>query len=130
MRLRSASCTAVGRSLIPNCAADEILGVLVHIHTHKIPGGDVDVSYSLRRYAMHLSPIETALNMHVPAPAADLHTYGFPPGYFIIKNVANDRLLDVQSDEVEDGTPVILWPETETSLVEGTVILESYSVQL
>ena len=57
--------------------------------------------------------------MHVPPSSADLHTYGFPPGYFIIKSVATDRLLDVQSDEVEDGTPIILWPETETSLVEG-----------
>jgi DDB1- and CUL4-associated factor 11 len=68
---------------------------------------------------MHLSPIETAFNMDVVPPSADLHTYGFPPGYFTIKNVATSRLLDVQSDEVEDGTPVILWPETETSLVEG-----------
>ncbi|EKM61355.1 uncharacterized protein PHACADRAFT_85198 [Phanerochaete carnosa HHB-10118-sp] len=49
---------------------------------------------------------------------ADLRTYGFPPGYFIIKNVATGRLLDVESDLIEDGTPLILWPETETSLVE------------
>lgn len=50
---------------------------------------------------------------------ADLHTYGFPAGYFVVKNVANGRLLDVQSDLVEDGTPLILYPESETSLVEG-----------
>ncbi len=71
---------------------------------------------------MHLSPIETALNMQLTnTPVdADLHTYGFPAGYFIIKNAATDRLLDVQSDLVEDGTPLILYPETESSLVEGT----------
>ncbi|THH00687.1 hypothetical protein EW026_g1896 [Hermanssonia centrifuga] len=59
---------------------------------------------------MHLSPIETALNMQLTnTPVdADLHTYGFPAGYFIIKNAATDRLLDVQSDLVEDGTPLIL----------------------
>lgn len=68
---------------------------------------------------MHLSPVETALNMQLPPLSADLQTYGFPAGYFVIKNLANDRLLDVESDMVEDGTPLILWPETETSLVEG-----------
>ena len=50
---------------------------------------------------------------------ADLCTYGFPAGYFIIKNVASDRYLDVDSDMVEDGTRLILYPPTETSLVEG-----------
>lgn len=68
---------------------------------------------------MHLSPVDTALNMQLTPMDADLHTYGFPPGYFVIKNVATDRLLDVESDVIEDGTPLILWPETETSLVEG-----------
>ena len=68
---------------------------------------------------MHLSPVETALNMQLAPLSADLQTYGYPAGYFVIKNLANDRLLDVESDMVEDGTPLILWPETETSLVEG-----------
>lgn len=70
---------------------------------------------------MHLSPIEVSLNMQLTSPPmeADLHTYGFPPGYFIIKNVATDKLLDVESDMVEDGTPLILFPGTESSLVEG-----------
>lgn len=57
--------------------------------------------------------------MQLPPPSADLQTYGFPAGYFVIKNLATNRLLDVESDMVEDGTPIILWPETETSLVEG-----------
>lgn len=69
---------------------------------------------------MHLSPIDTALNMQLTPMDADLQTYGFPPGYFVIKSVASERLLDVQSDLVEDGTPIILYPETEKSLVEGT----------
>ena len=45
--------------------------------------------------------------------------FGFPPGYFVIRSLATGRLWDVSSDEVEDGTPVILWPEKEQSLVEG-----------
>ncbi|KAI0094306.1 hypothetical protein BDY19DRAFT_880903 [Irpex rosettiformis] len=47
-----------------------------------------------------------------------LETYGFPSGYFVIKNIATNRLLDVQSNGVEDGTGLILWPENESSLVE------------
>jgi len=37
----------------------------------------------------------------------------------VIRSVATDRLWDVSSDEVDDGTPVILWPQKEQSLVEG-----------
>lgn len=37
----------------------------------------------------------------------------------MIRSVATGRLWDISSDEVEDGTPVILWPEKEQSLVEG-----------
>ncbi len=68
---------------------------------------------------MHLSPVDTAFNMQLTPMEADLHTYGFPSGYFIIKNVASNKVLDVQGDMVEDGAPVILYRETETSLVEG-----------
>lgn len=50
---------------------------------------------------------------------ADLNTYGFPAGYFVIKNVVSNRHLDVDSDMVEDSTRLILWPPTETSLVES-----------
>ena len=68
---------------------------------------------------MHLSPVDDALNIQLTPMDADLHTYGFPSGYFVIKNVATNRLLDVQSDMVEDGTHIILYLETEGSLVEG-----------
>jgi len=44
---------------------------------------------------------------------------GFPPGYFIIRSVGCDRVLDVTSDEIEDGTEVALWLEKEKSLVES-----------
>jgi WD repeat-containing protein 23 len=50
---------------------------------------------------------------------ADIQTFGFPPGYFIIRSVATGRFLDVTEDEIEDGTEIILWPEKETSLVES-----------
>ncbi|KAF7965183.1 hypothetical protein HWV62_45256, partial [Athelia sp. TMB] len=49
---------------------------------------------------------------------ADLQTFGFPPGYFVIRSVGADRLWDVGNDDVEDGTEIILWPEKEKSLVE------------
>jgi hypothetical protein len=44
---------------------------------------------------------------------------GFPEGYFVIRSVASNRLLDVACDEVEDGTALLLWPEKEYSLVES-----------
>lgn len=50
---------------------------------------------------------------------ADIQAFGFPPGYFIVRSVATDRLLDVTEDEIEDSTEIILWPEKETSLVES-----------
>ena len=55
-------------------------------------------------------------------------TNGFPEGYFVIKSMANDRVLDVAGDLVEDGTEVILWPETESSLVESkfSVVCQSF----
>jgi hypothetical protein len=45
---------------------------------------------------------------------------GFPPGYFVIRSLANGRMLDVEMDKAADGTPVLLWPEKESSLVEST----------
>lgn len=45
--------------------------------------------------------------------------HGFPEGYFVIRSVASDRLLDVALDDVEDGTEVLLFPEKEHSLVES-----------
>ena len=44
---------------------------------------------------------------------------GFPAGYFVIRSVATNRLLDVTMDEIEDGTEIGLWPEKEKSLVES-----------
>ncbi|KAJ7664936.1 hypothetical protein B0H17DRAFT_1091237 [Mycena rosella] len=49
---------------------------------------------------------------------ADLETFGFPPGYFIVRSVASNRLFDVSMDGIEDGTEVVLWPEKDTSIVE------------
>ncbi|KAJ7665090.1 hypothetical protein DFH06DRAFT_1186604 [Mycena polygramma] len=48
-----------------------------------------------------------------------LETYGFPPGYFVIRSVASQRLLDVSMDDIEDGTEVLLWPEKDSSIVES-----------
>ena len=51
-------------------------------------------------------------------------THGFPPGYFTVKSVASNRLLDVAGDAIEDGTDVLLWVEKEKSLVESKIIIE------
>jgi hypothetical protein len=45
--------------------------------------------------------------------------HGFPSGYFIIKSVASNRVLDVAGDAIEDGAEVLLWLEKEKSLVES-----------
>ncbi|KAF8640942.1 hypothetical protein AX17_000589 [Amanita inopinata Kibby_2008] len=45
--------------------------------------------------------------------------HGFPPGYFVVKSVACNRVLDVAGDGIEDGTGILLWPEKEKSLVEA-----------
>jgi len=50
---------------------------------------------------------------------ADIDSSGFPTGYFIVKSVASNRLLDVTMDDIEDGTEIALWPEKEKSLVES-----------
>ncbi|CAE6470404.1 unnamed protein product [Rhizoctonia solani] len=42
---------------------------------------------------------------------------GFPTGYFVIKNCANGRLLDVATNSAQDGTQVVLWDAKENSLV-------------
>lgn len=55
----------------------------------------------------------------VMTQTADIDNTGFPPGYFIIRSVASDKLLDVTWDEIEDGTEIALWPEKEKSLVES-----------
>jgi len=49
----------------------------------------------------------------------DPESTGFPVGYFVIRSVAANRLLDVALDEIEDGTEICLWPEKESSLVES-----------
>ncbi|KAI0319055.1 hypothetical protein OF83DRAFT_1112585 [Amylostereum chailletii] len=45
--------------------------------------------------------------------------HGFPHGYFIIRSVASDRLLDIAGDTSDDGAELHLWPEKEKSLVES-----------
>ncbi|KZT02499.1 WD40 repeat-like protein [Laetiporus sulphureus 93-53] len=66
-----------------------------------------------------LTPAEAAANSQIAPMDADLHTYGFPAGYFIIRSAATNRVMDVEMSWVEDGTNVILYTETETSLVES-----------
>lgn len=57
---------------------------------------------------------------------ADLQTYGFPAGYFVVRSIASNRLLDIEGDGIEDGSEVLLWPEKEKSLVESVSSCSSY----
>ncbi|KAG5647679.1 hypothetical protein DXG03_008402 [Asterophora parasitica] len=50
---------------------------------------------------------------------AGIETHGFPVGYFIVRNTATHRVLDVTGDGMEDGTEIILWSDNDTSLVES-----------
>ena len=54
---------------------------------------------------------------------APLNDDGFPAGCFVIRSLSSGRMLDVCSDSVRDGAPVILWPEKDSSLVEGKSLL-------
>lgn len=48
-----------------------------------------------------------------------IDNFGFPMGYFVIKSIATGRVLDVEGSKTDDAVELILWPEKETSLVEG-----------
>ncbi|PPQ79894.1 hypothetical protein CVT25_002950 [Psilocybe cyanescens] len=50
---------------------------------------------------------------------SDIDISGFPAGYFVIRSVGTNRLLDVTLDDIEDGTEIALWSEKEKSLVES-----------
>jgi hypothetical protein len=69
------------------------------------------------------SPPSSLISMIVQNP-----THGFPLGYFVIRSVATNRLLDVNHDDMRDGAHLILWPEKESSLVQG--LLQSICLRL
>ena len=56
---------------------------------------------------------------YTPPASGMNNNYGFPNGYFVIRSIATGNLLDVARDKVDDGTEIVLWPEKESSLVEG-----------
>lgn len=82
---------------------------------------DTLILYNYPSSSFHCTAIANAPDKHpeLSHQYTMAHLLGFPPGYFVIRSVATGRLWDVSSDEVEDGTPVILWPEKERSLVES-----------
>lgn len=53
-----------------------------------------------------------------PLLDVELNSYGFPQGYFILRSIGTGRVLDLCQGIKDDGTSIILWPATETSLVE------------
>lgn len=62
-----------------------------------------------------IDPPPYSANMALSAES----NYGFPSGYFVIRSLSVGRLFDIELDDVNDGAEVILWPEKESSLVEG-----------
>ncbi|EJU05856.1 hypothetical protein DACRYDRAFT_62552 [Dacryopinax primogenitus] len=54
---------------------------------------------------------------HVASPGASV-THGFPNGYFIIRHLSTNRVLDLGGSATADNSEVFLWPEKEGSLVE------------
>lgn len=62
--------------------------------------------------------------------SANAQLYGFPPGYFVIRNLANGRLWDVGGDDVEDSVEILLWPEKEKSLVESEFAFRTRTSEL
>ncbi|CAG7847663.1 SubName: Full=Uncharacterized protein {ECO:0000313/EMBL:CCA72491.1} [Serendipita indica DSM 11827] len=51
--------------------------------------------------------------------ATDGNARGFPLGYFVIRSLANGRVLDVVDDGTADGTQLILYNEKDSTLVES-----------
>jgi hypothetical protein len=58
--------------------------------------------------------------------------HGFPSGFFVLRSASSARFLDVASDAIEDGSPIILWPEKDNSLVEckSLIDLETFYMNL
>jgi hypothetical protein len=56
--------------------------------------------------------------------------HGFPLGYFLLGSVSSGRLLDVASDSIQDGAPIILWPEKDNSLVEGKSLISPDTISM
>lgn len=56
-------------------------------------------------------PYETGVLSEETTPS------GFPTGYFVIKNCATGRLMDVATSSTADGTRVVLWTAKDNSLV-------------
>ena len=56
-------------------------------------------------------PYETGVLSEETTPS------GFPTGYFVIKNCATGRLMDVATSSAADGTRVVLWTAKDNSLV-------------
>ena len=49
--------------------------------------------------------------------------HGFPSGCFLLRSASSGRFLDVASSSTEDGSPIILWPGKDSSLVEGKSLI-------
>ncbi|CDO75481.1 hypothetical protein BN946_scf184935.g17 [Trametes cinnabarina] len=68
---------------------------------------------------------EIKMDDTIPPLSVELKSYGFPHGYFMLRSVGTERILDVSRGSIEDGTDVILWPPTDTSQVESMRRAES-----
>ena len=65
------------------------------------------------------APLPDPPSYHATMSLSAEGNFGFPSGYFVIRSLATGRVLDIELDDVSDGAEAILWPEKETSIVEG-----------
>lgn len=68
-------------------------------------------------FTMTMTSNTDSIPKAILAPDEDL---GFPAGYFVLRSTGSDRMLDVEMGKVDDGAEILLFPEKEKSLVDGT----------
>ena len=91
---------------------------------------DVEQAHKVGESSGSSGPSASNVNLPDPPPpppptyaeSSAIDNYGFPLGYFVIRSVATERLLDVAAHNSYDGSEVILWPSKESSLVEGVLL--------
>ena len=117
-----------------------VLPLLHHVEYLRIVWGQIASEFIKRRRPasrLSLDPISPTLTMAFETPppytiAASASTYGsifgFPLGYFVIRSLATGRVLDVDANQISDGTEVVLWEEKEKSLVESLYFVCTWSM--
>ena len=90
---------------------------------------DVEQYHRVGESSASSGPSTNNVNLPGPPPPppptydeGNTSNYGFPLGYFVVRSVATERLLDVAGRSCSDGSEIILWPSKESSRVEGVLL--------